>query len=52
VELPKDGDNERRNASEYFSNILTWFMKESALIFGFTEDKISYEQIKQILKKY
>jgi ribosomal protein L35AE/L33A len=41
--LTKDGRNERRNASEYLSNSVTWCMKDSAYSFGLIEDKINYE---------
>jgi hypothetical protein len=40
--LPEDGDKERRNASEYLSNSVTWRVKDSALSVGVTEDTINY----------
>jgi hypothetical protein len=41
--VPEDGDNERQNASEYYSNSMTWCMKDSALSASLTEHKINYE---------
>jgi hypothetical protein len=48
--LPEDGDNERQNASEYWSNSMTWCINDSALSVGLTEDKIHYEHNAQYAK--
>jgi hypothetical protein len=40
--LPEDGDKERRNASKYESNSVTWCVKDSALNVGVTGDTINY----------
>jgi hypothetical protein len=37
--LPEERFDERRNASEYYSNSATWFMKNGALSFGLMKAK-------------
>jgi len=37
--LPEDGADERRQAPEYYSNSVTWCMKDGALSVGLMQAK-------------